>query len=73
MAYFEYIGMVVCFVGGTMIVCSMIIGLCMLGNMAVRYLIGWYGGWKTFLIYREWLSDESHKKFVEKMQSRVQK
>lgn len=73
MNYFEYIGYAVCYIGGTGIVCSMIVWLCMLGNMAVRGLIGWYGGWKVFLIYREWLADEEHKKFVAKMQSRVQK
>jgi len=73
MSYFEYIGITVCYIGTAMIVCLMIIIGCKLGNMAVRGLIGCHGGWKVFLIYREWLADEEHKKFVAKMQSRVQK
>lgn len=70
---FEFIGRAICYLGGTMIVCVMIIGACKLGNMAVREIIGWHGGWNVFLIYREWLAVEEHKNFVQKMQSRVQK
>jgi hypothetical protein len=73
MNYFEFIGYAVCCFGGGMVLCCMILNLCKLGNMAVRGLIGWHGGWKVFLIYREWLADEEHKKFVAKMQSRTQK
>lgn len=73
MGFVEFIGYAVCYAGGVMIVCSMLTGCCMLGNMAVRGLIGWYGGWQTFLRYHNWLAEEKHKNFVEKMASRVTK
>lgn len=56
-----------------MIVCTMLIGCCKLGNMAVRGMIEWYGGWKTFLMYREWYQSKERERWIAKMQSQVQK
>lgn len=62
------IGKAVTILGGLCIVAVLVIALAYLSNMAQHKALESYGGWKTFLQYREWYQEHGAKAKAEERQ-----